>query len=251
METERTKGPDRLLVEISMRVAICLSGHTRSYKQCFQSFQENLLECNRRHHIDVYISTWLQTDSFQSSQQDRRKHALVKIDKANISELVDMYRPKNIRADAEIDWDVSTLQPYFKSTPAAIVGMTYKIMTCDRMRRETEIREGFTYHAVVRTRFDALLNWPVYIDFIDLSVVQAPTMMLGHVSQPNLHGYKWINDKFAVANSQHMSIYADLHNHIHDLASEYPVQPEILLAAHLTRNQVPFRTLGFDLQILR
>lgn len=239
-----------------MRVAVCLSGLVRTYRETYQNFLANLVEPNRDHQIDVFISTWPTEHSNNSMERTRRlswygdgappfpENAL------DYHDLQEKYRPQVLHVEAPKEFVV----PWYIPTPGlhiqSIMCMMYKIYAADLLRRQHEQTLGFTYDVVVRCRFDTLLPFPIKFDEnFDLGVVTTPSMM-----QPRWHpDYDWVNDKFACGNARVMSLYSDWFTNLDNLVvnKKVPIQPEILLHQHLLDVGVQTAPWGSEMELVR
>jgi len=242
-----------------MKIAICISGLVRTYRDTFPSYQQNLLQTNADHHIDVFLSTWDEEDSMVALHTDRlaqRRRRRKPICRGlDINNLWNAYRPKHMLVEKqqifpESEQFKSNIQPF--QNPAAFYSMWYKIRNCDRLREDQELLDGKMYDIVVRTRFD--INYPEPIDF---SVVKNDVIAVPLMPTPNYEGYVdlgvgLINDKFAYGPPNLMSIYTKVTDTAPDhFANGVKFMVEAYLALHLKQQGVPTETLPYDMPIIR
>lgn len=235
------------------KIAICLSGHVRSYRLTHPGFIDNVIKPNLHHHIDIFLSTWRHTDTHHSGQIDRLRHwgqlhELPQLNYVDIADLYDKYNPVKILVEREEKWDVlKYVEKNFThplTNPSASLNMTYKMLSGDKLRRDY-----MAYDVVIRTRFDLIMDSPIVVDNYNTDeFFYLPTMHM-----PNLDGHPWCNDKFAIGNSHNMAIYSELFNAIPELHFEHNIimQPEIMLHHHLKRNNIPTASLERDFEIDR
>lgn len=236
------------------RVAICLSGLVRTYRQTFENFKAYLIDCNPGYDIDIFISTWHYEMSNNSMERTRRiawygdnspLFPEVFIDSCDI---ISKYNPVSFNRDRHIlfnqDWYVETPGVNIQS----LLCMTYKIMSCAKLCRAYEDTHKFRYDVVVRTRFDSILPFPIVFDSLDLSELLVPSMM-----QPRIYVDRdWVNDKFAVGNSDDVYNYSMWFNSFAEMVLDgVPVQPETLLSEHLKRLGIKYRTIGSEIELIR
>ncbi len=140
-----------------MRIAACLSGHSRNYWYNFPNFPFE---------VEYFISSCLEsglpndnTKFFVSyhSQND------VKTDQANIEDIVQMYNPKvwEFLPDTELPEEINRYVGLKTSHGAYLhhVGMMfYRIYRANLLKSEHERLFNFTYDFVIRSRFDVKVN---------------------------------------------------------------------------------------------
>lgn len=236
------------------KVAICLSGLVRTYRETYQNFIDNLITPNKEHQIDVFISTWPIELSNNSMERTRRLawygESTPPFPESPIdyNDLQTKYRPAVI----QIERPAVFTTDWYHDTPGvniqSLMSMTYKIYACDLLRRQHELAFGFTYDAVIRARFDCLMPFPIVVDSYDLSVITAPNMMQRQIYPDR----DWLNDKFAIGNSHVVKTYSDWYlNFSNMVVSGVPVQPETLLAEHLIRAGVKYNRFNCEMDIVR
>jgi hypothetical protein len=139
-----------------MKVAVCLSGHVRSFHQTIST----LLACIDDVDADFFVHTW---DNFGNT--------------ANWASPIDyttpvppdyvhqFINPTKIVIEKQSEVDLSYDGPItYKPWPLhdqikvdRVLGMLYKVWACDQLRQQHENENSFTYDAVVRLRMDLLV----------------------------------------------------------------------------------------------
>lgn len=236
------------------RLAVCLSGLVRTYRDTWVNFRDGLLAVNPDYDIDIFISTWTIEHSNRSMERTRRlawcgEHAPpFPENPIDYIDLQTRYRPQVLEVEAPIEFPV----PWYVSTPGAniqsLVSMWYKIWRADTLRRRHEQVLGFTYDAVARVRFDTMLPFPIRVAGRDLSTVYCPSMM-----QPRCYpDFDWTNDKFALSSSHNMSLYSTWMWEVPNLvAAGVPCHPEVLLFEHLRRKGLVTAPWGCEMDLVR
>ncbi len=135
------------------RIAVCFSGLMRTYRQTYQNFVDTILEANKENIVDVFISTWPTELSNNSMERMRRLswygEGIKPFEEEIIdfSDIYDKYKPKAIQIESPIifpsEWYTPTPGVHIQS----LLSMTYKIYTCDLLRRQYETVMGFKYDA--------------------------------------------------------------------------------------------------------
>jgi len=232
----------------SKRIAICYSGLVRTYRQTHQNHVDCLIGCNPQHQFETFISTWPIERSNVSMVQTRCGHELAE-DPIDLNDLRLKYSPVTMLVENPIDFDDSWFTPIKDTNMKSLLSMTYKIRSCDLLRRHREAMCGFKYDAVIRVRFDAMFPFELkFDDQYDFGKLLVPLMM-----QPRpFEEYEWVNDKFAVGDGDIMAKYSDWYLNFRSMIDNgVPAQPETLLAKHLQDSGVAYSTWGCEMDLIR
>jgi len=97
------------------------------------------------------------------------------------------------------------------------VGMYYKIMMCNRLKSEYEVKNGFTYDFVWRARLDYIFLDPLPIDEIDFDNKDNLYLIRDRNTEMTKHK---TNDKFFGGSSLLMNKVTGLYNQIRDYHAE-------------------------------
>lgn len=147
-----------------MKIAVCLSGHSRYYEQIPAPNLE----------VDYFISTYNQ-DGFKPNQEIQNPIAYhffdhVETNLINVNNLINHYKPKLILLSD--DKCIDTIRNKFgdSKTYAGVILrnvalMFYKIKQSNDLKKQYEYDNGFKYDFVFRYRFDTKLE---NIDFNNL-----------------------------------------------------------------------------------
>jgi len=239
-----------------MKIAICLSGLVRTYRETYENFMNGLIEPNKHHDIDIFISTWTIEHSNNSMERTRRiawngpDTPPFPENHIDYNDIRNKYNPRTIAVEEPITFPEPTWYVPTKGVNIqSLLAMWYKIHHCDLLRRNHEQVTGVKYDAVIRMRFDTLMPFafPITDDF-NLDILTVPSM-----TQERIHpNYDWCNDKFAVGNRTIMGIYSDWLLHIQHLVNlGIPLQPEILLHAHLENHGITWAGWGPEMEMVR
>ena len=138
-----------------MKVALCLSGHTRSFKECHDSLDKHILS---KYSPDVFIHTWddvgffTNPSNYRSSSYKTTKEGKVKNEDWNL--LKNVYSPKNLIIENQSDIDVIYRDIYskrsFNKNPKIF---SYQLYT---IHRSINLALGHhtKYDVIIRARFD-------------------------------------------------------------------------------------------------
>lgn len=163
-----------------MKIALCISGHMRTYIHTHDLLRKLLLD---KYDIDIFIHTW-STLGFWIDGIEGFDRATADVDAGHIKL---MYRPKGIviekfeeggfqekfqqhintiREKKEIRYDITEYHP----RPISALSMWHKGHGCNQLKCEEESKGGFKYDVVIKTRADVIYNtrvdWSKYFDII-------------------------------------------------------------------------------------
>lgn len=200
-----------------MKVALCLSGRARSFKEGYEYHKRNLLD---HHDVDVFIHTWedIEDDAFQFIDYNYDPKKLVTTPCFNQDNL-------NKYPDIHPDWPARN-----------VVHMLYSVFRSNHEKKTYELEEGITYDVVIRSRFDYALNRTLPLESIEPGKVYVPKdMVKGHIEPNGII----CNDQFGFGDSPTMDIYSNTFWMI-DLANSLncPMSGEDLLSTNLQIHRV-------------
>lgn len=136
-----------------MRIAACLSGHSRNYKQNFPNFPFE---------VEYFISSCMEsglpsedTNFFVSYHSQNN----VKTSTANIEDIVNLYQPRvfEFLPDTELPEKMLryTERKTIKGAYLQHIGMMfYRIYRANQLKKQHELQYNFRYDFVIRSRFD-------------------------------------------------------------------------------------------------
>lgn len=190
-----------------MRIAICFSGHLRSFEKCYSNIQEKLLTpLSSEHDIDIFISGWdscgHRSDNFKGKSDwdlviSKLQPKMVKIQKSD--------RDFFIRNFASQQWKC---RPSLSvaTTSGDAVSMWYQVYQSWKLVQEYEEFHSFEYDFVIRTRPDLLFS-----DTFDLKWLN-----LNGIVMTEWHGKYFpvtlgMMDQFAFGKRKDMKKYMELY----------------------------------------
>jgi SAM-dependent methyltransferase len=215
--------PPTVIPRKNMRVAICLSGHLRTFKETFESLRANILS---RLNCDIFVHSW--NDAGTNLQAIRK--------------LYELYRPVKCVMENKIVFNNKTHPLSFKTDhDKNIISMFYKIKACNDLKSQYEKENNFKYDIVFRCRFDALYNHT----FEDNELKN-----LDGVYFPRTGHFGGINDQFAFGNSNNMDVYSSVYDKLEEYSSQgICISPEMLLKHHIfaTGLKPKYTEINYDL----
>jgi hypothetical protein len=126
-----------------MKIAICVSGQPRNFKQSYESLKSNFLD---KYNCDIYFHTW-KVNNFESTNFGfgNNQYFLTEND---YNELINLYHPKKYILEQPIIFDASGYKcPIWRQPLNNTLSMFYSIYKSIQL-----IEEEYDY--VIRTRFD-------------------------------------------------------------------------------------------------
>jgi len=224
------------------KLAICISGYLRTFKECYPSILKNVIQDND---CDIFIHTY---DKIGNSSGWRSP--------IDLSENIDMNFLEsipNIKVVAIEKWDdikyqfekFKKLQPYVTNINV-ISTIFYKIHQCNELRKQYEKENNISYDLIVRMRGDQIFEKKINLNFPENKILinAYPWGDEDYVEHYQMkdndgniileHENNCLNDRFAIGNSSNIDFLSDLYNHFEELITDTPcVELEYLLFKYL------------------
>jgi len=182
-----------------MKVALCLSGHLRSYKDSYSSLFDKIIDPLK---CDIFIHTWDKI-GFDGVRGDQ---SLVNVD-VNRDELIEFYKAKDVLVEKTKAFNTSKyhnrMGPGTRNANT-VISMFYGLKQCNDLKLKFESVNNFTYDVVIRARPDILIN-----EFSSNEVSNS----VNHdgIYFPKFGNYHGLNDQFAFGKSAHMNVYSNFY----------------------------------------
>lgn len=240
-----------------MKVALCLSGQIRNWKNSFYSLEKEIIE---KYKCDVFIHTW---DTIGNTvPHDYRpdfnfEHSIEKIDK----EVITKYKPKKIQID-NTDYDFFKNKIPNKNRFYNTLMMWYGIYHSNKLKNEYEKERGIFYDVTIRTRFDTYFEHFEISDFKPNTIYLPPNnnidnpFTLSMKDRLNQDGPSYMpNDQFAYGDAPSMDYYCMVYPIINKNIETYTNHPEGMLSQHLwsknNTNILPEINYNIKMKIVR
>jgi len=219
-----------------MKIAICLSGQARNFKQSYNSLKTHLLD---KYDCDVYFHAW-KTPHFESTNFGFGNTQYTLTD-SDYNDLIQLYNPKKYIIEKPIVFDASGYKcPIWRQPLNNTLSMFYSIYKSIQL-----VDEKYDY--IVRTRFD--------IDYskFNLELPQEGIILPEWNTDIRVkdRGYY---DVFAIGKQQDMNTYSEIFSNVisyvtndeqllYSLSGGWPGQDsplrnEYLLKWHLVKNNI-------------
>lgn len=162
-----------------MKIAFCLSGQPRTWKQCYSSWFLLIEEMKKSPkfgediEVDFFIHMWdFNTKPFSTQLKNGHfeedlelVNNIFKIDKNEIDEMLNILKPKkylienyekSVSRKEILDDEVAyrTKRPDMYCVISWAASQLYGLMMCGHLKREYEIENNFEYDVCFRFRFD-------------------------------------------------------------------------------------------------
>ncbi len=239
-----------------MRVALCLSGQMRTYKQAYKNLKKYILKPLKP---DVFIHTWEYSGiTNRSKLSSKNKYG----EKITYRQLKKLYNPKKAVIEKFYDEYYDELEgikfpkKLKKDNPTktyADLPLFYKIKKCNDLKKEYEEKHGFKYDIVIRMRPDLMIKEKIPGRVLnESSVIWLPHFFLDTS--------KFLNDRFAISNSENMDYYASLWDNLNKYWKEAlkKIQDgekcvywlsEGLMKQHLDRGPAKYQVFDINVKI--
>lgn len=199
-----------------MKVALCLSGQPRMFRKAHEYVKEHLLD---KYDVDVFAHSW----------------------NTNVNDVMSachLYHSYGPCITPPLNPDGLTEYPDIdpKWPAKNVISMFYSVFKANEQKREHELREGFRYDVVVKSRFDFALNIVPDFNKMEQGKVYVPNDYIkGHIKPNGII----CNDQFAYGDSKTMDSYSNTFWNI-DRARHHgcPMGAEELLSVNLQINGI-------------
>jgi hypothetical protein len=185
-----------------MKIALCLSGQMRTFRECYPSLKKFILDPLKP---DVFIYT----DSYKGITREVENLEDFKNEKIGEEELKDLYEPKTIVVETpkkncteEID-GIKVPELLKQKEPKDYKGalpMFSQIYKCNELKKKWEKKNKFKYDLVIRLRPDIQ-----FLEPLPKGILNNPEIVWYNNSENGTPCTPWqISDKFFLSNSKNM-----------------------------------------------
>lgn len=218
-----------------MRVALCLSGHLRSFERTWQSLRKFIIDPLQ---ADVFIHTWNTLGVYNHIDS----HTVACDTNKYLNKIKYCYNPKNIVIEPINKTRGRKYQPYLvdKRNCVGVTNMFYKIHKADELMRNYS-----NYDLVIRARPDLAFHCEINNDHIQQSIEEKSIFL------PDFGHFTGFNDQFAFGSSDSMKVYANCYLELDTWATQVPFLPETLLKHHLIKNNMLIKFTNIQYYLLR
>lgn len=234
------------------KIAILLTGHIRSFYECYDNINIQLLSPlrNMGYEIHFYLSLWNtvghRSQNWTGTADFNGIINILNPVNMNIEQFNRDYFLQNFNTDKWLNYSHLSNHTTFPDS----VSMWYKVQQGLNMIEDYQRRNGFVYDCIVRARPDVL-----YDDNFssELPTIIEEIIMNDVVYIPKWHG-KWreismtISDFFAIGNYNVMRKYMSVYNNLGELVTkDIPHTGEGLLYGQIQDNVIKRFSSGFSI----
>lgn len=203
-----------------MRVAICLSGQLRNFKETFPYFKSFIID-------DLSPDIFIYTDEYD-----------VEIEK--------LYIPKYFEFNTNIIKNNLDYRHINSSTnEISLLNQFYKISECNKLKCKYENENNFKYDLVIRCRFDSFFTRKFKKDELHIEDNQ--------IIVPWGWDFKCVSeyavtDIFALGRSDTMDKYSSVFDNLDKYKNDIIFHPESIMGYNLFRENVEVKTYEINFQ---
>jgi hypothetical protein len=224
-----------------MKIAICISGQPRNFKQSYKSLKTYFLD---KYDCDIYFHTW-KVPNFESTNFGFGNHQY-NLNEGDFLNLINLYQPQQFLLENPIIFDASGYQcPIWRQPLNNTLSMFYSIY------KSFQLIEG-DYDYILRTRFD--------IDYSKFNLeLPKEGIILPEWNTDTRVKSRGYYDVFALGKQEDMIVYSQVFSNIisyitndeyflNSLTGDWPGQDsplrnEYLLKWHLLKNNIKVKEL--------
>ena len=205
------------------KIAVCLSGLTRTFNHCYPTLVKNLIEPNPDFDFDI-IGVFSKKEN-----EDIFSNIDLNIFKAVSSE-IDPPLP-------DLSYQESKFMDLcYKRNFYQLLGLKH----VNNLRKKTEVENNIEYDLIVRVRTDFKFLSPIYLDKISYNCIYIPYE----------HDHRGgLNDRFALGPKNLMDYYLNRYDfwmERHDEIINYSTHAELNLRIYLDQINIPIHRLPFN-----
>lgn len=183
------------------RVALCLFGQMRTYKETYDFLYENVIE---EFDPDIFIHTWKEVGGTW------KESGSINSGEVSEDELEQLYSPESVvieefqqeyyerLGDVEVPEKVKRLDTFKKGA----IPMFYKTYKVNELKREAEIERGSTYDIVILVRPDLII-----LEKLTAEIVENTDIFW---CGPKTGNPYLLHDQYLISNSKNMDYYASI-----------------------------------------
>jgi len=157
-----------------MKIALVMSGHMRSFRECFSSQEKYLLSVLNP---DVYLHTWDETHSKTQSWHNQNGKSVSLTDE-HLNDIERMYSPKTVLVEKQQICKNDSLLHATQMSLCGLRNMTYGISKSHQLMMDS----GIHYDFIVRFRPDILLKSEITSEYKNLT--ESEVLYYGNPNPP-------------------------------------------------------------------
>jgi len=231
------------------KIAVCFSGQPRTWRNCAETWHNILLQNGSSDNVDVFCHIW---DYNTKPNCVDNKSQTEKLSTKEVQDLIHQLKPKKVLIESERKFvPFKATQPL---TYSPFLSQFYGIMRAARLKKEYEIENNIMYDAVVRARYDSVINSRVSDGY---AAIEENTMHGFHFGWDYTTNRGRMGDILWYADSQTYDIIADYYLNIHTIESKYMKNqdnvftPEFVFFHYIKKNNIDIQLNHWDIKLFR
>jgi hypothetical protein len=223
-----------------MKIALCISGLSRTFDECFPFINENIILANPDIQFDMFgyinskdISTASDGTIFKKKDINFENYTFTNLQIESDPSLPDLSYQKSVHT--------LTLKPTLESN---IYYQLYGGKKSNQLRLDYENQMGFKYDFIAKIRTDMNFLSPVNLSNLEKDCIYIP----------NGNDHYGLNDRFAIGDDKNMNTYFNRYNFFmnrHDDILNYTTHAESNLKMYLNYESVKVKRLDFSYSLRR
>jgi len=225
------------------KIAICISGHMRSFEKGYEHIKKSLIDPNKNFSFYFFIDTWEKLDwrtsgKFLSTVEQEQK-------------IRKLYNPQNMIIEKERGWNTEPFMKYVpditclkkgyggvRSKGEHIPAMFYKIESCNNKKIDYENNSGFKFDLVMRHRTDIKIDGEIDLNrALEVSKDHILVPISDNPPKFSCSKKNHTRDMFAISSSKNIDYYSQVYQNLESLCEQSgEFRPEIILHQHLQNN---------------
>lgn len=217
-----------------MKIALCLSGHLRSFEFTAKYLKSSLLD---KFDVDVFLHTW----NFLGNAPNIDGASVHIKTSSKHKEIKNLYNPKNIAIQPFQYFSGEKYRKHLidRRCPNGVFNMFMKIFQCNKIKNDFKLASKIDYDVVIRCRPDLIVDYNFTNDFMK-EVSSSNCLWVS-----NCGHFSGINDQFAMGPEIIMNKYSEFIKHFDSIILQEKFVPELLLNKYIKESNILVNEFDF------
>lgn len=209
-----------------MRIALCISGGLRNFKDTFFTFEDFILNRPERFPEDTVDVFFYGVENNEGVEQNK-------------TDLVNLYKPKLYQINPTAFYNHIPFN-FVGPSGATVYNSFFNILQCNELKRQYEMLYNFKYDLVIRSRVDLFWYRDIEPEEVELakSYVLTPAKWAFKEVHPDAE-----SELFAIGSSELMDRYSTMFLHVHEYCKTLSFHAETLCGTHLKTHNIPYKAI--------
>jgi len=217
-----------------MRTAVLLTGHTRSWDKCVDSFKKYIL---KPFSPDIFIHTWQEPNIPTNNNKINYLKVYDLKELLPISYVSESW--ENVSDELEKRSKFFTRKNHYDD-PVNTLSQHRKWFLCNELKKIYEKQNNFIYDVVIRTRIDLKYEneLPINLNY-DI------------ITTPEEYSFNIISDVMCITSSTNMNLYCDIFNKEEEIYTKYEIlyNPHTVLKNYLDHVNLKYEKTKLNIKI--